>query len=126
VVLVPLVDGSDFAVKAPDVQEWQQAYPGVDVIAELLRARIWCKDNPTKRKTAKGVRRFLSGWLSKEQDRSGAKRAPGPVVVPLIDGKPWWQIAGFDHPGEAANARCHIGNYREFRDGKRVPDEVAA
>ncbi|ATA55185.1 hypothetical protein CKY39_19685 [Variovorax boronicumulans] len=124
-VLIPLVDGSDFAVKAPDVQEWQQAYPSVDVVGELLRARIWCKDNPAKRKTAKGVRRFLSGWLGKEQDRGGPK-ASTTTVVPLVDGVAWWKVAGFTHIAEAQNERCHIGNYREFQGGKRVTQAVAA
>jgi len=126
VVLIPLIDGSDFAVKAPEVQEWQQAFPSVDVVGELLRARIWCKDNPTKRKTAKGVRRFLSGWLGKEQDRGGSKSSPSATAVPLIDGVAWWKAAGFTHIAEAQNERCHLGNFREFRDGKRVPQEATA
>lgn len=46
------------------------------------------------------------------------RRSKPPPVDP--DGHVWWQVAGFDHPGEAQNARCHIGNYLEFRDGKRI------
>jgi hypothetical protein len=126
VVLLPLIDGKNFVVTATDVQEWQQAFPAVDVIAELLRARIWCKDNPQKRKTAKGIRRFVSGWLSKEQDRGGSKRIASPVVVPLVDGIPWWRVAGFEHIAEAQNERCHVGNFHEFRNGKRVPQEATA
>ncbi|RUR68669.1 hypothetical protein EJP67_16525 [Variovorax guangxiensis] len=42
------------------------------------------------------------------------------------DGQRWWQVAGFEHPGEAQNARCHIGNFREFRDGKRIAQEASA
>ena len=29
----------------------------------------WAEANPTRRKTDKGVRRFVVGWLSKEQDK---------------------------------------------------------
>lgn len=126
IALLPLNDGKEFAVTAADVREWQEAFPAVDVIAELRRARVWCKDNPTKRKTAKGIRRFVTGWLSKEQDRGGSKRIASPVVVPLVDGLPWWRVAGFEHIAEAQNERCHVGNYREFRDGKRIPQEAHA
>ena len=50
-------------------------------------------------------------------DDAGAGTAAGPC---------WWGLAGFEHVAEAENARCHIGNYREFRDGVRMVDEVGA
>ena len=33
--------------------------------------RGWCLANPTRRKTRRGVRRFINGWLAKVQDRGG-------------------------------------------------------
>lgn len=38
----------------------------------------------------------------------------------------WFRLAGFEHIAEAQNARCHVGNYREFRDGKRIESEAHA
>ena len=32
----------------------------------------WCDSNPTKRKTRRGIKRFVNAWLSKEQDRNHA------------------------------------------------------
>ena len=29
----------------------------------------WCEANPTKRKTARGVTKFVNGWLAREQDK---------------------------------------------------------
>jgi hypothetical protein len=29
----------------------------------------WLDANPTRRKTRSGIRRFISGWLAKEQNR---------------------------------------------------------
>lgn len=52
-------------------------------------------------------------------DGSMLQRRSKPAPVDS-DGNVWWQVAGFDHPGEAQNARCHIGNHLEFRDGKRI------
>lgn len=54
------------------VREYAEAFPGVDVVAECRKALLWCRDNPTKRKTARGMPRLLAGWLGKAQDRAGA------------------------------------------------------
>ena len=65
-----------------------------------------------------------STWINGERwtDEIPGGTKPAPVSV---DGVVWWQAAGFEHPGEAANARCHVLNYREFRDGKRATEEVS-
>jgi hypothetical protein len=39
----------------------------------------WCRGNPKKRKTANGIRRFVTNWLSSDQDnatRPARKQAP--------------------------------------------------
>ncbi|MFO1434582.1 MAG: hypothetical protein U1F76_31630 [Candidatus Competibacteraceae bacterium] len=70
IITIPLLgrDG-EFAVTEAMVVEWQDAFPGVDVYRTLKRIRLWCLDNPARRKTRRGVRRFLTGWLAREQDR---------------------------------------------------------
>ena len=54
------------------VEEYRSAFPGVDVELELRRACQWCRDNPTRRKTRSGARRFLGAWLGRVQDRQGS------------------------------------------------------
>lgn len=49
--------------------EWVEAYPGMDVKAELRKAVQWLKDNPTKGKTSRGMPAFLGRWLSNAQDK---------------------------------------------------------
>ena len=56
------------------VDEYKESFPGVDVLAECKKARQWCIDNPTKRKTARGMTKFLGGWLAREQNRGGRSR----------------------------------------------------
>lgn len=56
------------------VREYEQSFPGVDVLGECRKARQWCIDNSTKRKTATGMPSFLSRWLSKCQN-SGTSNA---------------------------------------------------
>jgi len=47
------------------VDEFIKAYPGIDVLAECRRAHTWIICNPTKRKTSRGMPRFLNTWLEK-------------------------------------------------------------
>jgi len=41
------------------------AYVNVDVKSELAKARAWCISNPSKKKTARGLKQFVNGWLSR-------------------------------------------------------------
>lgn len=62
-------EGELFRVTEDMVTSWSEAFPGVDVRSELSHARVWLQDNPTKRKTLGGMRRFLGSWMSREQDK---------------------------------------------------------
>lgn len=77
---IPLVDGTDFYISEKELEEWKKAFPAVNVEQELREMRAWCLANPTMRKTARGVHRFINTWLSREQDKGHpgqtAKAAP--------------------------------------------------
>lgn len=64
-----LNDGSAFYVTADDLKRWKELYPAVDVEQELRNMAGWLDANPTRRKTRSGIRRFITGWLAKEQNR---------------------------------------------------------
>ena len=64
-----LNDNTEWLPSEDDLEGWLRLYVGVDVIRELARMREWCKSNPTKRKTRKGIRRFVQTWLDREQNR---------------------------------------------------------
>lgn len=51
--------------------EWAAAYPGVDVLGEARKALAWIHANPTKSKTARGMAKFLLGWMGRAQNSSG-------------------------------------------------------
>jgi len=62
----------------------QEAFSTVDVVAEIRRAYEWILANPDRRKTAKGMRRFLFNWLSRAVDsRSTSRAPPGPALSDL-------------------------------------------
>ena len=64
-----LNDNSDYPIYQSDVDEWKELYPAVDVEQQLRSMKGWCKSNPTKRKTKRGIKKFINSWLSKEQDK---------------------------------------------------------
>lgn len=57
------------------VDEWQQLYPALDVIACCRKAFAWAEANPAKRKTAKGMPAFLVNWLNKEANSGRSSSA---------------------------------------------------
>lgn len=73
VIFIPLVGDATYGVSQDQVDEWAQLYPGVDIMQELRNMVGWSKANPSKRKTKRGVLRFITGWLEREQN-SGRKR----------------------------------------------------
>ncbi|MEI3168855.1 MAG: hypothetical protein V8S58_13645 [Lachnospiraceae bacterium] len=46
---------------------WQQAYPDLDVKRELYQMASWCDANRSKRKSRRGVEKFINGWLNRSQ-----------------------------------------------------------
>lgn len=54
--------------------EYVRLYPNVDVKQQFNEMRSWCLSNPQKRKTKRGITRFVNSWLSREQDK-GYRRA---------------------------------------------------
>lgn len=94
------VDGNakepTWQLRASKVAEWSKSFPSLDVTAQLRLARQWILDNPSRRKTAGGMPRFLGSWLSRAQNqgppqhqRSGSGSArpapPGLVTSPWPD-----------------------------------------
>jgi hypothetical protein len=109
--------------KQAAMNAWVKLCPDEALQARILGALAAQKPHLDNRENG----RFIphpSTWLNAGQwddELPGGK--PAPIEA---DGRVWWQIAGFGHPAEAASARCHIVNYREFRDGKRIPLEEVA
>lgn len=65
-------EGQEWRLRRVQVDEWQTAYPNVDVQAECRRALSWVRANPGRRKTVKGMAKFLNGWLSRSVDSGRA------------------------------------------------------
>ena len=57
--------------------EYRESFPGLNIDAELRKARQWCRDNSAKRKTGRGMTRFLGTWLSRANDSGRGRSSAG-------------------------------------------------
>lgn len=55
------------------ITAWAEAYPAIDVRAEITKAKVWLVSNPKNRKS--DIPKFLNNWLNRAQDN--APRANG-------------------------------------------------
>mgnify|MGYP007057172677 CR=1 FL=1 len=60
-----LKNKKDWPLTQAKYDEYQTTYPDVDLDTELKKMIQWLRDNPTKRKTAAGMPRFINSWLSR-------------------------------------------------------------
>lgn len=72
-----LNDGSEWRPTEALFAEYVRLYPNVDVKQQFNVMRGWCISNPKKRKTRRGITRFVNSWLSREQDKGGARGSAG-------------------------------------------------
>ncbi len=59
-------------ISEAQMDEWEKAYPQLDVDAELTRIEVWYKANPKKHK--RDVRRFITNWLARTFNESRKPR----------------------------------------------------
>jgi hypothetical protein len=57
--------------------QWRDLYPSLDVDTECRSALAWVLADSTRRKTARGMPRFLVGWLSRSQNRGNGRKQGG-------------------------------------------------
>lgn len=72
---IPLNDGSFYNVPQENITVYKRLYPAVDVEQALRNMIGWCMGNPTRRKTRRGIKRFITGWLSGDQDEGKTRKA---------------------------------------------------
>jgi len=75
-----------WALVESQLAQWRDLYPSLDVDAECRKAYAWVLADPTNRKTARGMLRFLVGWLNRNQNRGSGARRQSQQPVGSIDG----------------------------------------
>jgi len=118
-------DGTDWQPTDEQLLGWQHAYPEVDVFAELNVMAVWLDSNEPKRKTGRGMPRFINSWLSRANQKGGspfvqeAEKESGKIPM-----KKWTQIDDYTHDfmqSESYRQYCldRFGQYMTM-DGVRV------
>ena len=69
-----LKDGTDYEVPAELRAELSKTYRNLNLDKELAKMALWLQANPRKRKSARGILRFLVNWLNKAQ----------PEIAPML------------------------------------------
>lgn len=88
-----LADGSEHLPTPQEVAEWSAAFPLVQVPQAMRQMTAWLKANPGKRKTRRGINKFIVNWLGGAQ-RDAA--APGHRNAGASAGKGQRQHGNFD------------------------------
>ena len=66
--------GEMYPVTQKQIEGWKQLYPGVDIEQALRSMAGWLEGNPTKRKTKRGIVRFITSWLDRDQNSGRNQR----------------------------------------------------
>lgn len=78
-ISLPLVTGSgSFDVTLDYLNSLRNLYPAIDVEQEFRKMYAWLDSNPKNRKTKRGIKRFITGWLGRAQDKAPAMRSAAP------------------------------------------------
>ncbi len=92
VISMPLNDGTEYGVTQAEIDKYSSLYPAVNILQELRDMVGWLDANPNRKKTRKGIKRFINNWLSTEQDRGGTLRRqtcyPQPSPAHQADTRP--------------------------------------
>ena len=60
-----LTKDGEYVVTEKTTHEFERLYPVLDVETEMRKIVAWCLNNTAKRKTKRGMPRFINGWLNK-------------------------------------------------------------
>jgi hypothetical protein len=86
-----LNDGTDWHPDDSDLRIWRNAYPGVDVEGEYRKMEAWLHSNPQKRKTLRGIKRFVNTWLKSARPAPAVKSSRETTLAEDLSDTSWAQ-----------------------------------
>lgn len=115
----PIQGGAMWTLPESIVAELEPCYPYLSVPDELAKAKGWLIGNPSRRKTAKGMLRYLTAWLARaDLDRVKAHqqlvKQRGPAYVTRLNtaGEDWFQECGRLHNHKCNGQSAHAVTMR--------------
>lgn len=79
-----LNDKTFYLISQEQVDDWHSLYPAVDIMQELRKMKGWLYANPAKRKTKRGILRFVNSWLAREQDKGPKQNEQSERGLPYL------------------------------------------
>ena len=77
--LIAAGNGHPFVVRLSRHDRYVAAYPAVNCLTEYAKMASWLESNPARRKTLRGLPRFINSWLGRAQDRRPTQPDGPPV-----------------------------------------------
>jgi len=122
VITMLLNNGDTYEVDQADIIQWEKTYPAINVYQELNAMESWLDANPTRRKTPKGIKRFINSWLARAQDKGGSPQVKSKThsirnrnIEDSLADVSW--IANVEAKNRAINH--FMGKYGFYWDGER-------
>lgn len=109
------VQGGTWELEDAEVDKLQAVYRRLDVREECQKAWLWLEANPGKRKTARGMPRFVLGWLNRAAQLHAVR--PSPLDAPRPTTPPLW-FASRECPHAP---KCQSRQQCEVQDAARRP-----
>lgn len=76
-ISLPLVTGSgNYDVTFDYLNSLRELFPALDVEQEFRSMAAWLDSHPRNRKTPRGIKKFITGWLERSQNSMPASRTP--------------------------------------------------
>lgn len=76
-ISLPLITGSgNYDVTFDYLNSLRELFPALDVEQEFRSMAAWLDSHPRNRKTPRGIKRFITGWLERSQNSMPASRTP--------------------------------------------------
>jgi hypothetical protein len=66
-----------WALTRRHLDELSSTFPTLDVLAESRKALGWVVSNPNRKKTSRGMAKYLFGWLARAQEHGGVRLIEG-------------------------------------------------
>jgi len=70
VFTIPLEDKTEYEICSEQYEKWCNLYPAVDIMQSFRNMLGWLDAKPERRKTRRGAKTFINGWLTKAQEDS--------------------------------------------------------
>lgn len=111
-----LITGEYHKVTDEEILAYQQAYRNIDVFRELDKMQAWLASNPQKRKTGRGIKRFVNAWLSRADETGSVPLAKmqGGVSKHLVD------VSWLDPQDKAMMIKSYLSRFGCYWDGQQM------